>query len=76
MNWCRNLLLLLVVVVSNGCLAKKLNSSQAIIEAHPKGFEDSVNGSFYRDGGEESERFMEALLRRVNELEEMIERGD
>lgn len=51
----------------------KLNSVAEIVQSHPKGFEDAVNGSFYKDGGDESERFINDLLKKINELEQRIE---
>ena len=42
--------------------------------AHPKGFEDAVNGSYYRDGGNDSERFLKDLGRYINKLEYELER--
>ena len=55
---------------------RKLNGLQEMIQANPKGWDDAVNGSFYRDGGEDSERMMKSLGLYINQLEETIERGD
>lgn len=51
----------------------KLNGMQELIESNPRGFEDAVNGSHYRDGGDASERFIRSLGRYVNELERRLE---
>ena len=41
--------------------------------ANPKGWDDAVNGSHYRDGGDDSERMMRSLARYINQLEEKLE---
>jgi len=66
---------LLLLVLLAGCV-RKLNGLQEIIQANPKGWNDAVNGSFYKDGREDSERMMKSLGLYINQLEETIERGD
>ena len=72
----RLFLLLLVLVVGQGCLARKLQGLEEIIQANPQGWDDAVNGSHYRDGSDHSERMMRSLGRYINQLEAEIERGD
>jgi len=55
-------------------MTPKYQGWSEITQAHPKGFEDSVNGSYYRDGGGESERFIEALGIYINKLEYELEK--
>jgi len=55
---------------------RKLNGLQEIITSNPQGWDDAVNGSFYRDGSDHSERLMGQMGRYINQLEETIERGD
>ncbi len=71
--WMTSLLVLLLLVTS-GCITRKYQGFQEMVEAHPKGFEDAVNGSYYRDGGSESERFVQALGRYISTLEYELER--
>jgi hypothetical protein len=69
------LMTLLLALVICGCgVTVKYQGVTDLTAAHPKGFEDSVNGSFHRDGGNESEAFMRELLRYTNQLEYELER--
>lgn len=69
------LMTLLLALVICGCgVTVKYQGVAEITTAHPKGFEDSVNGSFHRDGGNESEVFMRDILRYINSLEYELER--
>ena len=70
------LVCLLLPVLTAGCVAAKLNGLDEIIQANPRGWDDAVNGSFYKDGGSDSERIMRSLGLYINQLEEQIERGN
>jgi hypothetical protein len=74
MNWLLKALLLLGLIVTSGCVTNKYQGWEEITMAHPKGFEDAVNGSYYRDGGNDSERFLNDLGRYINKLEYELER--
>ncbi|MBC8324643.1 MAG: hypothetical protein H8E27_03320 [Verrucomicrobia subdivision 3 bacterium] len=56
-----------------GCLSIKYNSAQEIIQAHPLGFQDAINASHHARRTEESKHFIQALLRRLNQLEARLE---
>ena len=64
------LLLTLSLILVSGCVMKKLNSSRALIETHPKGFRDAVNAS------PESRLFVKDALRVIVNLEHEIESGE
>ncbi len=51
-------------------MTKRLNSSRALIETHPKGFRDAVNAS------PESRLFVKDALRVIVNLEHEIESGE
>lgn len=55
-------------------MTPKYDGIQDLTAAHPKGAADAVNGSNYRDGGNESEVFIRDLFRYVNQLEYELER--
>ena len=55
-------------------MTNKYQGWEEITMAHQKGFEDAVNGSYYRDGGNDSERFLNDLGRYINKLEYELER--
>ena len=61
-------LLLLLLVVSNGCLNVKLNGFQEIVEANPVGLENCV-------ATDEGTALIKSLGLYINKLEERIE-GD
>ena len=44
------------------------------MEANPTGFEDSVNGSYYRNEGNASAIFMQSVGKYINELEYRLEK--
>ena len=59
-------LILLLLLVSGGCVSVKLNGFQEIAEAHPKGLEMAVES-------EEGAAFVKALGLYINQLEQKIE---
>ena len=70
------MLCLLLLVLGVGCVTRKMDGLQEMIASNPQGWADAVNGSHYRDGSDHSERFMGQMGRYINQLEEIIERGD
>ena len=64
----------MIILLAFGCVTPKYNGIRDMTAAHPKGAEDAVNGSHYRDGGNESEVFIRDLFRYVNQLEYELER--
>jgi len=66
-------LIALVLAVTSGCIGTKYQGVEEIVTANPKGWDDAVNGSHYRDGGDDSERMMRSLARYINQLEEKLE---
>lgn len=73
MNYLKILLLGLGLLVMSGCVSVKYQGVERLIEANPKGWEDAVNGSHYRDGSDDSERMMRSIGRYINELEQKLE---
>tara|TARA_R100000808_G_scaffold22661_1_gene49449 strand:- start:340 stop:573 length:234 start_codon:yes stop_codon:yes gene_type:complete len=73
MRWWKTWWLALLLPAMSGCVAVKYNGFQDLAAAHPKGFEDAVNGSHYRDGSSESEDFMRAVGRYIAEMEFKLE---
>lgn len=70
----RKTILLTSLLLMSGCATPKYNGIMEITAAHQKGAADAVNGSHYRDGGNESEIFLRELMRYVNQLEYELER--
>ena len=66
-------LIVLVLLATNGCITKKYAGLEQITTANPKGWNDAVNGSYYRDGGDDSERMMTSLGQYINQLEFELE---
>ena len=73
MSLLRICFLVLVLVASSGCIGTKYQGVEEIVAANPKGWDDAVNGSYYRDSGDDSERMMRSLARYINQLEEKLE---
>ena len=70
----RLLMILLLSLSASGCLKTKLNGWKTLVEANPTGFEDSVNGSYYRNEGNASAIFMQSVGKYINELEYRLEK--
>ena len=54
-------------------MSVKYQGLEDLVTANPKGWDDAVNGSHYRDGSDDSERMMRSLGRYINELEQKLE---
>jgi len=67
MNWLRNSLLLLVLVVNSGCMTVKYNGWLEITAKHPVGLENAVST-------EEGAAFVEELGLYINRLEFELEK--
>jgi len=70
MKW---LMILLLALLVTGCIKTKLNGWTNLVEMNPVGFEDAVNGSYYRNEGNASAVFMRSVGRYINDLEYRIE---
>jgi hypothetical protein len=73
MSYWKTLLLGLGILVTSGCVSVKYQGLENLVTANPKGWDDAVNGSHYRDGSDDSERMMRSLGRYINELEQKLE---
>ena len=71
MKW---LMILLLGLLAAGCLKTKLNGWTNLIQNNPVGFEDAVNGIYYKDESNASSLFIQSTGKYINELEYRLEK--
>ena len=71
MKW---LMILLLGLLAAGCLKTKLNGWTNLIQNNPVGFEDAVNGSYYKDESIARALFIQSTGKYINELEYRLEK--
>ena len=67
-------MILLLGLLAAGCLKTKLNGWTNLIQNNPVGFEDAVNGSYYKDESNASALFIQSTGKYINELEYRLEK--